>query len=146
MSGNTKAQFSFAIELGETPLNEMLNRIDMYHIEGKLTDEERQMLYDEATAQAVDHFADQLNVSETIVSLDRRINALEDAVTAINARLGEDENNEEETVQDFIDGRWYYNGDRVSFNGVIYTCSAPDGFPVVWSPATTPQYWIADGS
>lgn len=159
MSDIIKGQFSFAIAQGEVPLEDMLRRIDAYHIEGKLTDEERATLYAEAREAAVANFGSSLDVPQTLIGLDHRISTLEHAVDEINDAIIElferteaDENDpgdepDEPVVTpapDFIDGRWYYNGDRVTFEGKEYTCNAPDGFPVVWSPSVTPQYWDGD--
>lgn len=49
----------------------------------------------------------------------------------------------ERTIQapEYIPGTWYYRGDRVAFEGVMYTCVAPAGVVCVWSPAEYPAYW-----
>lgn len=44
-------------------------------------------------------------------------------------------------VQPFEVGKWYYRGDRVSFNDNVYKCVAPSGVVCVWSPVDYPQYW-----
>ena len=45
------------------------------------------------------------------------------------------------SVPGYIAGTWYYRGDRVTFNGGVYTCIAPDGVACVWSPTEYPLYW-----
>ena len=49
---------------------------------------------------------------------------------------------EKQSVPDaYMPGTWYYRGDRVSLDGVMYTCVAPAGVVCVWSPAEYPAYW-----
>ena len=143
MSDIVKAQFSLAIEEGMSSLSEMLARIDAYHIKGKLTDEERSELIAEARAAAADQFAETLNIVETLTAFGQRLNALEAAVAELQGS-GNPDDPGEETPPEYAVGHWYYNGDRVTYEGVAYTCVAPDGVVVVWSPAETPQYWEAD--
>lgn len=38
-------------------------------------------------------------------------------------------------------GKWYYNGDKITFEGVKYKCIAPDGVVCMWSPKEYPVYW-----
>ena len=141
MSDIVKADFSAAIEEGFTSLEEMLHKIDIYHIRGKLTDEEKATLYAEARAKATDSIAEIINVVDTLAAFGKRISALETAV----AELQNSGSEEEETPPaDYVDGKWYYNGDKVTFEGKVYTCTAPENFPVVWSPIVTPQYWIEE--
>lgn len=141
MSDIVKADFSAAIEEGFTSLEEMLHKIDIYHIRGKLTDEEKATLYAEARAKATDSIAEIINVADTLAAFGKRISALETAV----AELQNSGSEEEETLPaDYVDGKWYYNGDKVTFEGKVYTCTAPENFPVVWSPTVTPQYWIEE--
>ena len=140
MSDIVKADFSAAIEEGFTSLEEMLHKIDIYHIRGKLTDEERATLYAEARAKATDSIAEIINVADTLAAFGKRISALE----AVVAELQKDpEDEEDEAPAEYAEGKWYYNGDKVMFEGEVYTCSAPANFPVVWSPSVTPQYWVA---
>lgn len=49
----------------------------------------------------------------------------------------------ERTIQapDYVPGTWYYRGDKVRLNGVLYTCVAPAGAVCVWSPTEYPAYW-----
>lgn len=142
MSDIIKADFSAAIAEGFSSLEEMLARIDAYHIRGKLTDEERDTLYAEARAAAPNQFAETLNIVDTLSAFGRRLSALETAVAAL--QNGDSGSEGDDMPPEFVVGKWYYNGDRVTYNGVAYTCSAPDGVVVVWSPETTPQYWVAD--
>ncbi len=140
MSDFVKAQFSLAIQEGESPLGDMLARIDAYHIKGRLTDAERDELYAEARAAASDQFSNTLDIIETLTAFGRRLNELETAVAALqNGYVVGGDAPDEYTV-----GKWYYPGDRVTFKGAAYTCTAPDNVVVVWSPDETPQYWTKD--
>lgn len=57
---------------------------------------------------------------------------LEERITALEKNV---------SVASYTPGTWYYRGDRVTFDGAIYTCIAPDGTVCVWSPLEYPQYW-----
>lgn len=46
-----------------------------------------------------------------------------------------------EEYPEFVVGKWYYNGDKCSFGGKNYTCTAPTGTVCVWSPTDYPAYW-----
>ena len=60
------------------------------------------------------------------LSLEERLSALE-RVTPIST---------------YTAGKWYYRGDKVSFDGKVYTCIAPGGVACVWSPSEYPIYWV----
>jgi hypothetical protein len=46
-----------------------------------------------------------------------------------------------ESYDDYVPGKWYYGGDKASFNGKNYVCTAPEGTVCVWSPSEYPTYW-----
>lgn len=139
MSDIIKADFSAAIEEGFTSLEDMLKRIESYHIHGKLTGEEKDTLFAEARAKATNNIANVIDVTETLAAFGKRLSDLEAAVAALQKT-----SSDEEQLAEYVSGKWYYDGDRVMFEGHAYTCSAPANFPVVWSPSVTPQYWTAD--
>lgn len=60
------------------------------------------------------------------LSLEERVAALEKAIPA---------------PAEYSPGKWYYRGDRVTFNGSVYICIAPEGVACVWSPTEYPAYW-----
>ena len=60
------------------------------------------------------------------LSLEERLSALE-RVTPIST---------------YTAGKWYYRGDKVSFDGKVYTCIAPGGVACVWTPSEYPIYWM----
>ena len=123
----------FAEAMNETfDLTAMLAKIDYHHIRGNLSDADRE----ELVALARDK-ANPMGGVDVMVKLqdhEARIKALEEAKTA-----GGDTT--EETVPEYQVGKWYYNGDKVLFEGVVKTCTAPAGVVCTWSPAEYPAYW-----
>lgn len=141
MSDIVKAQFSVAIQNGDTELSVMLQRIDAYHIMGKLTDEERDMLYQEARQYAIDTYEENVDIVAKLTEFNRRITDLE--ATVANIISGDEQDPDTPDLpEEYVDGHWYYNGDRVLFEGKVYVCqNVPDGVVCVWSPAVYPAYW-----
>ena len=45
------------------------------------------------------------------------------------------------SAEEYVPGKWYYNGDVCLWNGDTYTCVAAEGPPCVWSPSDYPAYW-----
>lgn len=112
-------------------LTAMLAKIDYHHIRGNLSDADREELVALARNKAnpfggVDILA-KLNDHET------RIKALEEA--------GKTAGGDTEDVPEYQAGKWYYNGDKVTYDGNVYTCTAPAGVVCTWSPAEYPAYW-----
>lgn len=123
-----KEIFMNVIRRGGYDLAGLLANIDKYHIEGKLTDEEREELYTAARGGAKPH--DTADLFTKVQELEQRIAALESK-----------DNPTEGDVEEYVAGNWYYAGDRVTFKGNTYTCTAPTGTVCVWSPAEYPAYW-----
>lgn len=116
---------------GDYNLKNMLDKIDLLWVKNKLTNEEYEELVTLAregaqTKHSIDAF-------EKLAELDKRVSALEK------------ENGSEDTPSveypEYEAGKWYYTGDKVSFEGTNYTCIAPDGVVCVWSPSAYPTYW-----
>lgn len=122
-----KDVFISAIDKGGFDLGTMLRRIDSYHIEGKLTDEEREELYNRARAAADP--GNSVDLRAKLQELEGRVKALEGGDTVL------------QEAEEYVPGKWYYAGSRVVFEGKYYTCTAPDGAVCVWSPADYPAYW-----
>lgn len=120
------------ITKGTYELGKMLKSIESAYIEGKLTEEEVNELATLARERA--NSQNGIDILVKLEELDRRIRSLEEKATTSEGI----ENYPEYTV-----GKWYYNGDKVSFEGVNYTCTAPEGTVCVWSPAEYPAYWEA---
>lgn len=110
-------------------LTDMLSKIDKYYIEGKLTDEEKSELITFARENA--NVQESIDVLKKLEEFDLRLKAFEEDKAA---EPGED-------YPAFIEGKWYYNGDKCSEDGVNYVCIAPEGTVCVWSPSAYPAYW-----
>ena len=122
-----KDVFISAIDKGGFDLGTMLKRIDSYHIEGKLTDTEREELYARARNAAAPESS--VDLWAKVQELEARVKALEGGGQA------------EQEAAEYAPGKWYYAGNRCVFEGKTYTCTAPEGVVCVWSPAEYPAYW-----
>ena len=118
------------INRGGYKLRDAQQKIDKLWVMGNLTDEQRVELLDmvRTSAQA----ANEVDLFAKIVELEERIKALEAA--------GEDGDNEL-TPDEYVPGRWYYRGDKITFNSAVYECCAPESVVCTWSPAEYPAYW-----
>jgi len=124
--------FLSTIKRGNYNLEALLRRIDAYHIEGKLTDGERDSLYAEAR-----------QASSPLYDCTAEITALWQAVKAIEKKLA--------STSDIEISKWqqplgahdaYMKGDRASFGDIVFE-SLIDGN--VWSPDVHPDAWAAIG-
>lgn len=132
-----KSIFMDVINRGDYELSDFLTKIDTYHIAGKLTDEERDELYAEARNKA--NPENGVNYYAKLIELDRKIVEMEERLAALE---GEDPvSGDEEEYPEYVVGKWYRNGDKVSFNGKRYECGAPEGVVCTWSPSEYPVYW-----
>lgn len=114
---------------GGYDLKGITDKINALWVEGKLTDEERSQLLNKAQGNADSTYS--VDVMQKLNDLEQRVRAIENNEVT----------NTEETVADFVDGKWYYNGDKCTFKGKTYVCTAPDGVVCVWSPEAYPAYW-----
>jgi hypothetical protein len=121
-----KAIFESVIARGGYNLSDLLKMIDSYHIEGKLTDDEKDELYRKARGEA----APNVDVMAKLMELDDRVRKLESSETP-----------EQEDYPEYVPGKWYRNGDKMSFGGKNYICSAPEGMVCTWNPDEYPAYW-----
>lgn len=117
------------ISRGGYDLSAVLNRIDTLWAEGKIQDDERDML----TSDARDKAAPQFDYAETIQDILTRLYALEEKVAS--GKTVSDE------YKEYVAGKYYYNGNKILFNGKKYQCTAPVGTVCVWSPVEYPAYW-----
>lgn len=125
-----KTIFENVIARGDYDLAGLLKKIDGYHIEGRLSDDERDELYEKARTGA--NPAESVDVLAKIAELERRVKALEE---------GQDSGTGSTDVPEYEVGKWYYKDDKVMYDGKKYTCTAPDGVVCVWSPVEYPAYW-----
>ena len=128
--------FTNVIQSGSFELSDMLNKIDNQWVAGKLTSEERDCLINEARIKArPEHSIDML---AKLSDLEQRVAKLEGLNSASDS---EDAEEPEVTYEEYIPGKWYYNGMVVMENGELYTCIAPEGQVCTWSPSEYPPYW-----
>ena len=125
-----KAIFESVINRGSYDLSGLLKKIDSYHIEGKLTDAEKNELYSKARGEA----APNIDVMAKLMELEERVRKLEQGETETPA----------EDYPEYVVGKWYYAGDKISYNGKNYVCSTPDGVVCTWNPDEYPAYWSVD--
>lgn len=131
--------FLAVIRRGGYDLNTLLRRIDEYHIEDKLTDEERVELMAAARGDA----SPGMDVVQEIQKLWAAIRELREEIAEQNGEIegGIDEADVPEFVQPTGAHDGYYHGDLVRYNEVLYMCNAPEGVVCVWSPEIMPDYW-----
>ena len=124
-----KEMFEQVIQLGNYDLKTLLDRIDQYHIEGRLTDEERLDLIMQARKGA-----------EPEYDYAGEINALWAAVRALQQNVSPPTEEDEwpEFVQPTSAGTAYQVGDKITFWGERYICILAH---CVWSPADYPAGW-----
>ena len=122
-----KPMIESTILSGDYELDKVLSSIDLYHIEGSLTDEERRELIDLARENAKIQYKE-----EDISQLFDRLHALEERVTKL------EETEVVEKYPEYEDGRWYFSGEGVTFEGKKYTCIAKK---TKFSPAEKPKDW-----
>lgn len=121
--------FESVIARGGYDLGGLLKKIDAYHIEGKLTDAEKEELYRKARGEANASY--EVDVMAKLVELEERVRKLEQGETEAPA----------EDYPEYVVGKWYYVGDKISFGGKNYICSAPVGVVCTWNPDEYPDYW-----
>ena len=109
-------------------LTDMLRKIDTLWAQGDLDDDQRTELI--ALAQGNADMTQEVNVLARLEELEQRVRALEAGSTEPG-----------EAYPDYVVGKWYYNGDKITFEGGKYKCIAPDGVVCVWSPKEYPVYW-----
>ena len=120
------------IQSGNYKLTEMLDKLTTLWMEGQIDKEQRDELTQMAK-QSPDARAE-LDVLAKLEDLDRRVAALE-------AGGGASTCVEPVEYPEYVVGKWYYNGDNVSYNGKHYACIAPAGVVCVWNPDEYATYW-----
>lgn len=121
-----------AIETGSYDLSSMLETIAYHQAHGDMTLEEMEELTGKARENAKTQYKedDIATIILQLHDLDKRVKALEEG----------DEPAPKE-YPEYVVGKWYYNGNGVTFEGKKYDCIAPEGVVCVWSPAEYPTYW-----
>ena len=121
---------------GGYDLADLLHRIDVIYVSGKLTDAEREDLYVLACAGA-DPDDSLPDVTERVGALELRVAALEQGTYQPSEPEGDPE--WPEWVRPTSKDEYYHKGDKVTFEGVRYVCNKNN---VVASPAEDPKSWI----
>ena len=134
-----KRIFEKIIARGGYSLTGILERIDEYHIEGKLTDEERVHLIAAARGDATPG----MDVKQEIQLLWAAVRELqaEIAVGSGEADEGIDEADVPEYQAPTGAHDAYYYGSVCRYGDNLYMCIAPEGVACVWSPDVMPGYW-----
>ena len=133
------------IEAGGYDLADLLHRIDVLYARGRLTDEEREELYELARTKADpdDSLPDVTErvgvVEERVAELEARMTAIEDGTMAPGSQEPPVEEEWPEWVRPTSKDQYYHKGDKVTFEGVRYVCNKNN---VVASPAENPKSWI----
>lgn len=113
-------------------LTDILAKIDKRCLENQITEEERDEL--QAMARENADATKSIDVLAKLQEFELRIKELEEA------KAGTEEPSEV-VYADYVAGKWYYMGERISFNGKNYECIAPNGAVCTWSPQEYPAYW-----
>lgn len=121
------------INRGTFDLKGLLKKIDVFNVEGKLTDTERDELYTKAREKA--DVANSVDVIAKLTELEQRVLVLEKAGADNDTATGDT------TADEYVVGKWYYNGDKVMFEGTEYVCIAPESVVCTWSPQEYPAFW-----
>ena len=109
-------------------LSDILKKINTVWVQGDISDEEKTELA--GMAQDNVDTSNSIEVTAKLEELDRRVRVLENKFSG-----------ETEEYPDYVIGKWYYNGDKITFNGNKYVCIAPENQVCTWSPREYPTYW-----
>lgn len=127
--------FKNVIENRNFELKGIIKKIDTLWAQSSITDDERAELI--SLAQSKANIQQSIDVTQKLEELDKRMKVVEEM-------LANNDNNSDDTEVVYADyevGKWYYNGNIVKFEDVLYKCVAPDGVVCVWSPTEYPAYW-----
>lgn len=124
-------------------LSDMLSKLSRLWIEDQITEADYDFLVEYARENANPDSEGDVLAAVRVVQAD--VKELRDSIASLTDRVAVLEGGEPEPepvkYPEYEVGRWYYNGDRVSFEGKIYECIAPEGQVCVWSPKDYPVYW-----
>lgn len=127
--------FKNVIENRNFELKGIIKKIDTLWAQSSITDDERAELI--SLAQSKANVQQSIDVTQKLEELDKRMKVVEEM-------LANNNNNSDDTEVVYADyevGKWYYNGNIIKFEDVLYKCVAPDGVVCVWSPTEYPAYW-----
>lgn len=127
--------FKNVIENRNFELKGIIKKIDTLWAQSSITDDERAELI--SLAQSKANVQQSIDVMQKLEELDKRMKVVEEML----ANNDNNSDNTEVVYADYEVGKWYYNGDIVKYEDVLYKCVAPDGVVCVWSPTEYPAYW-----
>lgn len=132
--------FKGVIERGGFELSDMNKKIYTSYIKGEITEKQCQELQTLAQSNATPK--NDTDVIKKIIDLEKRILRMEEMLES-GGEMTPDEAPEGSgtNYHEFASGRWYYGGDKISFEGKNYECTAPEGSVCVWNPKDYPAYW-----
>ena len=135
---------STVINSGKFALADILHKIDILWTQGDLDDGQRTELIDAAREKA-DPVASHAPLQDQVDKLRADLDALTARVAALEPTPEQPEPAEEwpEYKQPLGAHDAYHAGDKITWKGKHYICTAPDGVAVVWDPDTYPAYWQA---
>lgn len=138
------------IESGRYELSDMLKKIDTIWLQGDITEEQKTELVKLAQEKANPEnsyapLQKQIdNLFKITDTLQTEVKTLSDKVTKLEGGEIEPEppsTEYPEYKQPTGSHDAYYNGDKVTFKGKKYVCTAPEDYAVVWNPEEYPAYW-----
>ena len=125
-------------------LGDMLTKIDTIWIQGSITDEQRTELASSAQSHAKVEYS-YAPIQRQIDELAADIDDLMKRITAIEQGKPHEPPAEPDEWPEYVQPTGahdaYYNGDKVTYNGQRYICTAPLGAACVWTPDQYPAYW-----
>lgn len=127
--------FKNVIENRNFELKGIIKKIDTLWAQSSITDDERAELI--SLAQSKANVQQSIDIMQKLEELDKRMKVVEEML----ANNDESTDYTEVTYADYEVGKWYYNGNIVRYEDVLYKCVAPDGVVCVWSPTEYPAYW-----
>lgn len=140
-----KNAFKTVIETKKYDLSQMLKKIDVKWIQGDLTDDERNELILLAQEKANPNNSISSDaVLKEIATLKKNMASLEERLAKLETPEENPETPDEpteETYPEYVAGKWYYTEDKISFDGKVYECTAPEGQVCTWNPIEYPSYW-----
>lgn len=131
-------------------LSDMLSKLSRLWIEDQITEADYDFLVKYARENANPDSEGDVLAAARVIQAD--VKELRDSIASLADRVAVLEGGEVEPeptkYPEYEVGRWYYNGDTVSFEGKNYKCIAPAGQVCVWSPKDYPVYWeeVKDGT
>ena len=112
-------------------LSALLRKIDTLWVQGQLFDDQKTELEQLAREYADPQMSADLTAE--VDELRKRVDKLEKDAGGDTAGA----------CPEYIEGKRYRRGDKVTFEGVRYQCIAPEGQICTWSPSAYPAYWQA---